>query len=81
MPDIVYDKEMKDWWESRSFLNIPKCRECSVAFLCGGGCAFEAVEKNGDCNNPNCSGIKNILKLFLETDAASRLKHDDLLYD
>lgn len=81
MPDIVYDKEMKDWWESRSFLNIPKCRDCSIAFLCGGGCAFEAVEKNGDCNNPNCSGIKNILKLFLETDAASRLKHDDLLYD
>lgn len=81
MPNIIYDSEMKDWWEGRSFLNIPKCKDCSIAFLCGGGCAFEAVEKNGDCNNPNCSGIKNILKLFLETGAASRLKHDDLLYD
>lgn len=81
MPDIIYDREMKDWWDGRSFLNVSKCRNCSIAFLCGGGCAFEAVEKNGDSNNPNCSGIKNILKLFLETDAAQRLKHDDLLYD
>lgn len=81
MPEIDYYEDMKEWWSTRSFLNIAKCKNCPTAFLCGGGCAFEAVEKNGNCNQPNCSGIKNILKLFLETDAASMLRHDDLLYD
>src|SRR3989344_2497152 len=34
-------------WSMRSPLNMPQCRGCSAIGICGGGCPFEAEEKNG----------------------------------
>jgi len=46
-------------WQERSILTIPKCRECKVSLLCGGGCGVIAAQKNqGNVLSPDCRPVE-----------------------
>lgn len=42
-PELKFEEKMINMWKKRSILNLPQCRECSDALLCGGGCTRLAL--------------------------------------
>jgi uncharacterized protein len=54
-------------WNNRSILTIDKCRDCSVATFCGGGCAYAAVRINGSIDEPHCNGALETLHAYLDS--------------
>jgi uncharacterized protein len=80
-PKVNITKLYECNWLDQSLENIPKCRDCKVAFLCGGGCAFEAMEKNNDINERICVNADKILEIFLDAmDKNIKIIHNDVLY-
>lgn len=55
-----------DEWRTRSVMTIPKCRECPIATLCGGGCAYAAYRRTGSVLTPNCQHSQATLDAYLE---------------
>ncbi len=39
---------------NRTIKTIKECSNCKYALLCGGGCAYAAINKNGDIYKPYC---------------------------
>ncbi|PYG88021.1 radical SAM protein with 4Fe4S-binding SPASM domain [Ruminiclostridium sufflavum DSM 19573] len=66
-PVFEPDEERLESWLCRNVLFIKKCEHCPVAFLCGGGCAYEAMEKNGSAYNPVCTETEKILRMYLDS--------------
>lgn len=64
-PELTLSEEKIKWWEDKSFINISKCKECSIALICGGNCVYEAIEKNGNINIPTCPPIVQLIDYFL----------------
>lgn len=60
----IFEKKIKKWM-NRDILSIEKCRSCSAATFCGGGCAYGALRKHGDLNQPNCPDIHRIIMNYL----------------
>lgn len=50
-------------WEERDILSIPKCKDCSLSLVCGGGCASMAKNNNGDLNSHDCRPVTELLEL------------------
>jgi uncharacterized protein len=50
-------------WEERDVLSIPKCRDCNLALICGGGCASMAKNYNGELNSHDCRPVTELLEL------------------
>lgn len=68
-------------WLDRLLPNVSMCEDCSVAFLCGGGCTFEAAEKNDNPNNPVCPNVDKILSTYLHSlEEGVKIFNDDILY-
>lgn len=49
-------------WRGRSVFAIDECRECNIAFFCGGGCAYGAYTTKGSIYKPYCDKIKFSVK-------------------
>ncbi|MDR0604937.1 MAG: SPASM domain-containing protein [Bacteroidales bacterium] len=80
-PKIDISKLDQCNWLDQSLNNIPKCNSCKVVFLCGGGCAFEAIEKNKDVKDRICVNADKILEIFLDAmDENIKIIHNDVLY-
>lgn len=80
-PEINLKNIDKSNWLDRLLPSIGKCKDCKVAFLCGGGCSFEAIEKNNDVDNPICVKADKILNTFLSAlENNIKIVHDDILY-
>lgn len=47
-------------WRQRGPVNMPSCRTCKWALVCGGGCSFKAAVKTGDMEAPNCAPFEQI---------------------
>jgi uncharacterized protein len=62
---LVLDDSKVNVWNGRSVFRIPKCRECEIAPLCGGGCAYAAVKTNGNIDDPVCNGAKEVLSEYI----------------
>lgn len=45
-------------WQSRSVSASPACARCRFALFCGGGCATNAVERNGSYYTNYCDGFQ-----------------------
>lgn len=45
----------------RSIYNIPECSECTLAFICGGGCGYQVMDSVGNSCHPNCHNVHHIL--------------------
>jgi uncharacterized protein len=52
-------------WQTRSVLTIPGCKECPIATLCGGGCAYGAYKQTSSILNPNCQSCGSVLEAYL----------------
>lgn len=57
----------RDEWINRTVLNIKECRDCNIALICGGGCAFEAAKKHGTPLMPECEceSVKEVVETFM----------------
>lgn len=58
----LYDEAIEEWSE-RDILSIPKCRDCKLALICGGGCASMAKNQNGKLNSHDCRPVTELLEL------------------
>jgi uncharacterized protein len=56
-PTLAFN-DMFHTWRNRTVFAIPECRECNLAYFCGGGCAYQAYIHTGDLYNPYCEKIK-----------------------
>ena len=54
--------DMAQQWRNRTVFTIPQCRECNLAYFCGGGCAYQAYREKGSLNEPFCDKIKFSMK-------------------
>ena len=58
----LYNEAIEEW-EERDILSIPKCRDCNLALICGGGCASMAKNYNGELNSHDCRPVTELLEL------------------
>lgn len=58
-PEIEY-KEKSLF--TRTIETVPKCKECSAALICGGGCGYSVAGQMGNADSPNCSTLVKLLK-------------------
>ncbi|MGC1122781.1 MAG: radical SAM protein [Candidatus Methanofastidiosia archaeon] len=61
-PEVTFDEERVHIWRKRRFITMPYCRECELAFLCGGGCTLQSLLKFGG-KKPFCPEILENLKV------------------
>lgn len=64
---IVFNEEMLELLRNRNIKTIEKCRNCSIATLCGGGCPLAAQKKYGSVKYSCCGNAKEVVQDFLDT--------------
>lgn len=62
VPELSLDDDAVNRWQDRTVMNIPACRKCPYALLCGGGCGQRAYCRYGDLANPSCREFKELFK-------------------
>lgn len=62
-PEVKLHQGDIEEWEERDILSIPKCKDCKLALICGGGCASMAKNYNGELNSHDCRPITELLEL------------------
>lgn len=73
-PTLEIEEEKAALWEKRDVSNMPQCMECSVAFLCAGGCPVMATRKIGSPMDSYCGTSKKDLHDYLDTVAPRLLE-------
>jgi uncharacterized protein len=66
-PTLSIDDEKAALWQGRAVTNMPKCRECSVAFLCSGGCPVLATRSTGSPMDSYCGTSKKELANYIRS--------------
>ena len=66
-PDLQIFEDKAAIWNGRNVMTIEKCRQCEIATLCGGGCAYAALCINGSTDEPHCNGALETLHAYLES--------------
>jgi uncharacterized protein len=62
-PEIVHDERAIAAWRERSTLSIPRCRDCALAPVCGGGCGAIAWDREGTPLAPDCRPVTELYGL------------------
>ena len=52
-------------WEARSVLDLPECRDCTLATFCGGGCAYAALRRFGSPGHGVCEGAAEVTRAYI----------------
>ncbi|MDP2211670.1 MAG: radical SAM protein [Candidatus Aquicultor sp.] len=65
-PQLEMFDDVVKMWNGRNVLRMNKCRECDIALLCGGGCAYSALVVNGDINEPVCNNARETIFAYLD---------------
>jgi uncharacterized protein len=65
-PEFELHENTCDAWATRSVLTIPECKECAIATLCGGGCAYGAYKRTGSMLNPNCQSCGAVVEAYMD---------------
>ncbi len=55
-PDLSIWRRQSSEWLGRTILSHPKCRQCPISTLCGGGCHFGARERAAQATQTSGSG-------------------------
>ena len=66
-PELVIHPEKLQEWTGRSILTIDTCRDCPVATICGGGCAFTTFKRTKSFAGMVCNRTPEILTSYLDT--------------
>ncbi len=64
IPDLQFGETYNQWF-NRDVLSIPKCRECNLALVCGGGCAYEAYLEHKTIYEGHCERYKAFVEYGL----------------
>jgi len=64
-PELRIDAEKAAMWQGRKVTNMPKCRECSIAFMCSGGCPVMAKRSTGSPTDSYCGNAKAELAAYI----------------
>jgi len=81
-PNCVINKEKASFWTNRDVMSIEKCKDCNVAFLCGGGCYYAAKVINGSEYEPVCTPIEELVHAYMNAiEKGIKIKYEDLLRD
>jgi uncharacterized protein len=62
-PEVKKYTEAVEEWQERDILSIPKCRDCNMSLICGGGCASMAKNYNGSLQSHDCRPVTELLEL------------------
>lgn len=62
-PEVKKYTEAVEEWQERDILSIPKCRDCNLSLICGGGCASMAKNYNGSLHSHDCRPVTELLEL------------------
>ena len=62
-PEVKKYTEAVEEWQERDILSIPKCRDCNLSLICGGGCASMAKNYNGSLQSHDCRPVTELLEL------------------
>jgi uncharacterized protein len=62
-PEMKKYAEAVEEWQERDILSIPKCRDCNLSLICGGGCASMAKNYNGSLHSHDCRPVTELLEL------------------
>jgi uncharacterized protein len=62
-PEVKKYTEAVEEWQERDILSIPKCRDCNLSLICGGGCASMAKNYNGTLHSHDCRPVTELLEL------------------
>lgn len=62
-PEVKKYAEAVEEWQERDILSIPKCRDCNLSLICGGGCASMAKNYNGLLHSHDCRPVTELLEL------------------
>ena len=63
-PDLELSEKKMDIWRDRDVMNMEKCRSCSFAPICGGGCPLSSLLISGG-REPVCERFQEVLDTFL----------------
>jgi uncharacterized protein len=63
-PDLELSEKKMDIWRNRDVMNMEKCRSCSFAPICGGGCPLSSLLISGG-REAVCERFKEVLDTFL----------------
>lgn len=66
-PEFYIDPDKAVLWEGRAVTNMPKCMDCSIAFMCGGGCPVKATNTIGTPMDSYCGTSKKDLRNYLDS--------------
>lgn len=61
VPELKFNKNFEKWM-TRDVLSISRCRECDIALLCGGGCAYEAYLQSNTLSEGYCQRYRAFLE-------------------
>jgi uncharacterized protein len=62
---LQLDREAQRPWQERMVAQIPECRRCRYALLCGGGCTIQAYRASGRFDAPMCHDFPEQFELAL----------------
>lgn len=62
-PEIARDDGAIAAWRGRSTLTIPRCRDCALAPVCGGGCGAIAWDREGTPLAEDCRPVSELYGL------------------
>lgn len=62
-PEVKKYTEAVEEWQERDILSIPKCHDCNLSLICGGGCASMAKNYNGSLHSHDCRPVTELLEL------------------
>ncbi len=64
-PTFNINRKLEKLWR-RTVFDIPKCKECKYALLCGGGCCHHTILAGNPLDSPLCPDIEKSLSLTLK---------------
>jgi uncharacterized protein len=65
-PQVHIDRRRVSMWRKQTILQRPRCRDCTIATFCGGGCVLTALMHNGTMAQPECENAREILEAYLD---------------
>lgn len=60
-PELQFNEHYEEWI-NRDVLSIPACRNCNLALVCGGGCAYEAYCLHHSLHREYCDRYRAFVK-------------------
>lgn len=64
-PSLDMQEDKMDIWRRRDVMHMEKCRECSFAPICGGGCPLSSLLIS-DGKEPVCERFREVLDTFMD---------------